>query len=401
MPRGMRERPAHVSRPWPAGFREPQRRQLGAASASSDAPFTALQLATAARECRRARTSCTTQATAARGVTHATTQRPFVGRPSQLSAEHRARNSVRVHVAGSSNVRTRLRRAVSSGRRRNVGRRSPARVSVTGGPISRHALPPAPGGDSAAGPRHAARSTVLAREQATSAVSATKRPEPATCRGTRARGGDEEGGERAGAPARGRARRFSRLAAGVGGFREAAFELAHRSGRLGRSPPVGVGDAVRARAPAAPRTRCAASAGTCRPGDLAGGSRPRRAAPRSAPAWSGCRRRRRCASARPRRCGGRPSARGPRAAGRRGDVGRAGLSTSSRIARRMSPAKNQRVVTSLSGVLDRVGDRGLDDLHADTSRARAASEEPRWCRSRSRGRTPARGRGGRRLAGQP
>ena len=53
-------------------------------------------------------------------------------------------------------------------------------------------------------------------------------------------------------------------------------------------------------------------------------------------------------------------------------------STSSRIARRMSPAKKRALVISLSaGVLDRVGDRGLDDLHADhLARARRRARAP-------------------------
>ena len=42
-----------------------------------------------------------------------------------------------------------------------------------------------------------------------------------------------------------------------------------------------------------------------------------------------------------------------------------------------SPAKKRALVISLSArVLDRVGDGLLDDLEADSSRARAASESP-------------------------
>src|SRR4051812_11169618 len=55
------------------------------------------------------------------------------------------------------------------------------------------------------------------------------------------------------------------------------------------------------RARAGPRTRCAGSAGTCRPGGRGRATTPPpRAARRSARAWSGCRRRRRSGVARPR-----------------------------------------------------------------------------------------------------
>ena len=121
-------------------------------------------------------------------------------------------------------------------------------------------------------------------------------------------------------------------------------------------------------APAARRTRCAASAGTCRPAapSSARSRRRPRAGARSARASSGCRRRRRSAAAsasmmrrttfceRPARGGSTTTT-----------SGLPDCSSSSRITSRTSPAKKLRVVHAVQlGVLDRVGHRLLDQLDA-------------------------------------
>ena len=117
----------------------------------------------------------------------------------------------------------------------------------------------------------------------------------------------------------------------------------HEGRRAGRDQARRRGERLTrrlSRARAARRTRCAASAGTCRPAARAAApSRPRRAAPRSARASSGCRRRRRSA------CGAvsmirrtifadRPA----RGGSTTSTSGRPAFSTSSRSARRTSPA---------------------------------------------------------------
>ena len=130
-----------------------------------------------------------------------------------------------------------------------------------------------------------------------------------------------------------------------------------------------------------PRTRRAASAGTCRPASRgAAYIRPRRSEPRSAPASSGCRRRRRSAAPRTRAAAGRSSSRGPSAAGRRSTT--SGLPAS--LEQRRDPEPG--VGADEAGVGDpverrvrlRVGDRLGDALEApDLARPRGEREADR------------------------
>ena len=172
-----------------------------------------------------------------------------------------------------------------------------------------------------------------------------------------------------------------------------------RGGSRSSAPPPARDRGARASgssARAAPRSRRAACAGTCRRAARARACSPSLAASAltSPPASWGCTRRRRCrgapsAAEPPQRLPGEPGARRVDD----DDVGRA-RALSELLERLADVAREEGGVRDAVqvGVLERAGDRLLRDLDAPDGERVGARARARSCRCRSRGRRPSRGR---------